>query len=440
MDYANANRRSLDSILMGLRDTLLVTVWSLAFVQLVLPVGIPHYLFVFAAFGLSSLLAVWRQRVEFPNPLSLLLILLVCANAGLLLIGTLSLQRVENIVLADMIAAALLVAFVIVGCQSRRDGTIEQIASISLWLLCGIGIVGAILGAVKLYLFTQGITIDWIVDRANDEYPWGTSWRADYNFYSFGLLCGAIAALHIYATCTAALLRWGLLISWILIVAAGVLSGSRRFLLLLPLFVLIEVFLLVRRGYGRRLTTPVYALLIGSFAVIAYIPGEDLLAIIQLSLGQLDLAARASSVVDITDPSGLSQREARWEAAFQLFEHAFYGGEGFRYLDWYGQKFVGGRALDYPHNPILSAALYGGFFGLLFSVAFYAFNLYVGVRLLLGRAMQSTFGVLLLASLGYLLVSSNTIFSIWSSLILLGIATLLEGLPSNGNKSRSHST
>jgi hypothetical protein len=84
--------------------------------------------------------------------------------------------------------------------------------------------------------------------------------------------------------------------------------------------------------------------------------------------------------------------------------------------------------------------LYGGIFGVLASMAFYIFGVYIAARLLRRSAAQATIGVLVLASFGYLLVSSNTVFSIWPSAVLLTIAALFDGMPTGRDASRTHST
>ena len=62
-------------------------------------------------------------------------------------------------------------------------------------------------------------------------------------------------------------------------------------------------------------------------------------------------------------------RTDRWRYALELWQTR-YGtkqkifGQGFKYLEWYGEKFLGDPKLyDFPHNPIISSFLYSGIIG-----------------------------------------------------------------------------
>jgi len=62
-------------------------------------------------------------------------------------------------------------------------------------------------------------------------------------------------------------------------------------------------------------------------------------------------------------------RTDRWRYALELWQTRYdtkqkIFGQGFKYLEWYGEKFYGNpKRHDFPHNPIISSFLYSGIIG-----------------------------------------------------------------------------
>ena len=62
-------------------------------------------------------------------------------------------------------------------------------------------------------------------------------------------------------------------------------------------------------------------------------------------------------------------RTARWRYALELWQTRYdtkqkIFGQGFKYLEWYGEKFYNNpKRYDFPHNPIISSFLYSGIIG-----------------------------------------------------------------------------
>jgi hypothetical protein len=81
------------------------------------------------------------------------------------------------------------------------------------------------------------------------------------------------------------------------------------------------------------------------------------------------------------DQKLLAERVERWKYAFEIWRgfpwyHKLLG-DGFDYLDTFGQKFFPGEDKDdYPHNPIISAYLYSGIIGGCFYLYFLILSVY----------------------------------------------------------------
>jgi hypothetical protein len=77
-------------------------------------------------------------------------------------------------------------------------------------------------------------------------------------------------------------------------------------------------------------------------------------------------------VIDTIRDNFISMRIVHWNFAWQIFTCEYnlkqkFTGEGFRFLNWYGDYFMNDKtASDWPHNPFLSVLLYSGILGLLF--------------------------------------------------------------------------
>lgn len=77
----------------------------------------------------------------------------------------------------------------------------------------------------------------------------------------------------------------------------------------------------------------------------------------------------------------LAERVERWKYACELWMgYAWYNkllGDGFDYLDQFGQKFYPGEEkADYPHNPMISSFLYSGIIGGLFYLYFLTLSIW----------------------------------------------------------------
>ena len=78
-----------------------------------------------------------------------------------------------------------------------------------------------------------------------------------------------------------------------------------------------------------------------------------------------------------------ASRTDRWRYALELWQtrydtkHKIFG-QGFKYLEWYGEKFYNNpKRYDFPHNPIISSFLYSGIIGGVVYIAFLIMSLWL---------------------------------------------------------------
>lgn len=99
-------------------------------------------------------------------------------------------------------------------------------------------------------------------------------------------------------------------------------------------------------------------------------------------------------------------------------------GNGFNYLEDFGQEFNGNKELiDYPHNPILSALLYSGFVGAIFAILFLIISVYYGI---LYFKKYPLFSLMLFTSLLFVFFSGNSLFSVPIFLFLFSLSFMIR--------------
>lgn len=78
-----------------------------------------------------------------------------------------------------------------------------------------------------------------------------------------------------------------------------------------------------------------------------------------------------------------ASRTDRWRYAYELWQTRYdikqmIFGQGFKYLEWYGEKFWNNpQRYDFPHNPIISSFLYSGIIGGVVYIAFLIMSLWL---------------------------------------------------------------
>ncbi len=314
-----------------------------------------------------------------------------------------------------------------------------------------LAVVTASLGLVKCALLDRGIMVDVLLDHFSiKSYPPGTSLKSDYTAAGMLWLTAAFACAAL--SVVKRNMKYALLIP--ILIAAGLLSGSRRFLLaviFVPVFWIAAALLYQNKHrIGKIILTSLLTMSAGyvlsiivadqkSFA--QFQSGDKAWRILHLSdvyRGRLDFAKPPSDTVikppfrayaevmigtvNSATSYGTDSRQERWSFAVDEIKAAPFFGVGFSYHKVFSCKFVQCNHIDYPHAPMLSAWLIGGFLGFALVLWFY-----ISVLVLFVTAGRSIFvtGIpaILIALSPFVLVSGDTIFSLLH--FLSGVFVLL---------------
>ncbi|MCO5101258.1 MAG: O-antigen ligase family protein [Burkholderiaceae bacterium] len=264
------------------------------------------------------------------------------------------------------------------------------------------GALLGVLGFVKLiYLaYGQPFIAPVLPDR---PYPGGTSVAHDYNSYALSVACGVTACVGLWRFPRIANIAT---IGAGVAVGAGLLSGSRRFVLVIIVLALIVLVFprlmpLSRKAAVWRVAivaTVAGALFAVAQAFVVNVLGGRLTAQPALRSGQADTLYTVGRLMTLSDgarivlarslqkaveegvvppfrsedpvisrrmperPSVGAARLDRWRFGLELYRDSgrTWIGDGFAYGAAFAGRFAVPTGYDYPHNFVISALLYGG--------------------------------------------------------------------------------
>lgn len=107
-------------------------------------------------------------------------------------------------------------------------------------------------------------------------------------------------------------------------------------------------------------------------------------------------------------------RTARWRYALDLWQTRYNTkqkifGQGFKYLEWYGEKFYNNpNRHDFPHNPIISSFLYSGIIGGIVYIIFLIMSLWLYWK---KRKTMGIFFIMYLCCMFFSMFSGSSHFS-----------------------------
>lgn len=422
-DAVAGNRRfeARPTLFPRLRDCALVLAVLLAFVGQAFPYGLPLFLATaFLGLVLSLLCQSWAaglDAVELPLDGFGLTVLfaLMCFLYGVLLT-----TRTDQSLLAETAnAIGTLALYTAVVNAWRSTAMRERLASWILRLLVICMTVIGIVGAYKFFLLLNGRQLAFVASQSSGPYPWGTSLVQDYNMFALVILAGMLAAC---AEAVGARSAWWRLVSgaaFLLLCIVGLFAGSRRFWIVAPLAVPAVLWATARRtGAAGILRATAATGLIAAVGFCALVFGyHGRLSLMHLMTGGLNLESRLNTLVDPQGGLGLSSRVAHWRLAYQLLDGPwFWTGGGFDYLHIFACRFGNCAVIDYPHNLLLSALLYAGIAGGLSLAALMVCMVVAAGRLLATTSSLNVYGIVLLAHLPFVAISSNAVFSVKSFL------------------------
>jgi hypothetical protein len=286
---------------------------------------------------------------------------------------------------------------------------------------------GAFIGLYKLKMIVGGTISPWmeyedpITGRLNVLA--GTSLSGDYNVYSIGIYCGFFSGLYIYRQLKSSYMKVLIASILFLMILAGVLSTSRRALILAPIMILVYLFSrsnmlkssnsLIKFKFSSPKLSPKFwpwKILVLFGAIFLLSQSVDIKSLFNKSIHLRAYLGRMSTVENITSKKQ-DTRSIRWKYSWEYFkklplENKIFG-DGFKYEKIIGSNFKE-SPIDHPHNVFLSALLYGGILGFFLTLCLtgYLFYLYF-VR----WSFMGVFSVWYLLVMFLNFTSSNSIYS-----------------------------
>ena len=354
-------------------------------------------------------------------------------------------------VLRDVVMATSIVSVFLVARKRSEPGDVLRgfFAAVVLFAL-----FAATLGLVKAALVERGILLSFLYSIDPGLYPPGSCWQRDYNLFGLSLLVagvGLVARQFKTNNCNRDIVIYS--IGLVLILAAGICAGSRRFLIfsvVIPIsWLTIGAFSIPRPQIAKKLLLPMagVACAVGMiFWIIQSSTPFEYYKIFSISdLGRsifetLETKGKESdrSAVTVmeTNPKlilgtmnqehayGFDTRLGRWKLGTDLLiEKAWLIGMGFSYHEAFAYRFVEEDNLDYPHFPILSEWLIGGIVGGIAAIAVY-FLLFQSVWNAGRGGWISGSSAIVIAVVPYSLLSGDTLFSIPQFLIVCLLAQI----------------
>ena len=290
------------------------------------------------------------------------------------------------------------------------------------WAMLVTGVFVSVLGAWKFWLFVStGERLDFVVAGTGTVYPWGTSLVTDYNFYALTILVAILSAMFLYAE-RGPMIQVTLALAIVGMIAVGSLAGSRRFWVVTPVFIGLQALWMVSRSGIRRYSVLFSTLVLCLVGMpIAVLNSAD--DSIWRNVGEgLDLQIRFMSIFDSSRGFGTVGRFEYWYIAVDRLEGMVpWIGSGFDYLTRFSCQYFGCIGTYYPHMPILSAYLYGGWIAAIAALALYAYITVAGFRLLKHGTAVAWLFFPMMAAFFFAAISANGPLSIRSHIVLAAL-------------------
>lgn len=319
-----------------------------------------------------------------------------------------------------------LIATVLILIASTISDVTRFLKGFSLTVLF-IGLVTSVVGLAKLFLQDRGYLIDPILRWCPGQYPQGSNICGDYNLMGLTWL----ASLAVLISWRINLSRLMHLIMMVPLIAAGLAVGSRRFLILLPLLLVLWPIISWRLGGIKKASVELFGVsfsLLLAWVSLAFIAapeqferfrfGDEPFTVNWRLVGNgpptgvySPNRAYPEVIFGTIGEGSLEARVERWKFGLDLARSNSILGSGFSYQEAYSERFVEGFYLDYPHLPILSQALIGGVPLLILCLLIYVRLSIESLRTILnGRAIG--LGMIFIVASGVAVISGDTMLSI----------------------------
>ena len=305
-------------------------------------------------------------------------------------------------------------------------------------VLCAISVF---LSLAKMYLLYVGLDLAMVYGTSVGSVPWGSSLVRDYNMFSLTLLSGLVLSIHFFFSKQHRSWRPFLIGLYVMLMVVGLHSGSRRFMVATVVVHLIYISGYIFSVSRERWWADKDPATAGSMMENQHINLRNVslfflfFTFVWLCFSSLQLEffgeekrsltqTRFESLFNSQRFFGLDSRIDKWIYAFDLFSDrnitSFYG---FDYRQRFGCQFFNCAYEDYPHNPILSAALYGGILGGLITLLVFVYPLLILIKNINFTVLFFTQFSLLIIFMSFSFISGDSIYSI-PSLILYQVILL----------------
>ncbi len=273
--------------------------------------------------------------------------------------------------------------------------------------LVPLGIVSAIIGLVKASLLDRGYLLGFLIDACT-PYPAGSALCVNYNNLGLIWLVAALGCLK--------LRLWFFLP---ILVAAGALSSSRRFLVLVC-FLPFVWFMIERKSEAMKLTAK-KLVLVGGFSFFLISVVTDPVSFERYRFGgepfvilgggnemydRISINRSAPVVILGTMGDGTLGAASRLEYWKLAFENISWLPQGWDYHEKFSCEFSQCNEFHYPHLTVLSEWLIGGAFAGFLAILFYIWPVFFVFRQGGGLCFS-----LIIYSLPYSIISGDTVFS-----------------------------
>lgn len=398
-----------------IRHFYILFVFSILFLNLVFPIHLPHVrILIVTNLAMNLLVLNYRAPMkEFGS--FIILIGLFFFSASLSSKSSELLSRdIANIILT-LTYLPLLFSEInsAASFHSFKKGLFKCIFIIS--------ILVALIGTYKFLLFiTTGALIPYFVndEGGQERFRVGTSLVGDYNYYAYGLIMSMMTIPLIREMHRGFFYRVLTAFAFVLFSFNIFFSSSRRGVIILSVYLLIITFrfLWQRRDTVNKKLNFLGSLLIGVvgvFLVLYYV--RNFLTAFDTSQDLNNLLGRIETTGD--SESLTSSRFYRIEESIRIIEGysplQFLFGNGFDYIQELGN--ITGAGEDYPHNFVMSAALYGGIVGMVFTCFFAGLTYFIYKKK--GQGYQ-IFLIWYVLAVFMLMTSKNSLFSVQFMILL----------------------
>lgn len=345
------------------------------------------------------LLFIHREKVKCPHAAVLPMIALLLLHVVALGVSD---TVYESQVVKDLIVASLLLVIYLLADEDTSVGFF--------YFLVPLALVTALLGLVKAGLLDRGYLIGFVIDSCPYDPP-GSALCINYNNLGLIWLVGILGCLNKRL--------WWLLP---LLIAAGALSGSRRFVVLMVFIPVVWVLVEGRSAVAKSLFIALFStvLVYGVTDPVSfdrYRLGDEPFRVLEFKFGakegvesthitaKINRSAPMAMLGTMADGTlGTGSRLDFWKLGASMLSWV---PQGWSYHEVFSCSFSPCSEFNYPHMSIMTEWIIGGVIFGLVAIAFYAWPFS-----LIWRAKRVLPIALFVVALPYSLISGDTVFSL----------------------------